>query len=78
MDMREEEVADVRQREPRPGEAGLERGDARGWPAVDEGGLWAFDKVRGDHLRPAEVPQVDQDRHVSAPSGVSGDEPGER
>jgi hypothetical protein len=60
VDVREDEVAQVPDREPGTRERRLERVDARRRTAVDQGGLLAAKQVGGDDPRPPEVEEVEE------------------
>ena len=60
VDVREQDVPQVREREAEPGEARLEHGDADRRTAVDERELRPLEEIRGDHALVAEVAQVEQ------------------
>jgi hypothetical protein len=62
VDVRQQEVAKVLDREPLPGETRFEPLQAARRPAVDQGRLVAREEVGRDDSRAAEVPQVDQER----------------
>ena len=60
--MRQDEVAEVLDRESLPGQAFLERAQARRGPAIDQRRLVTGEEVRRDHPRAPEVLEVDPER----------------
>jgi hypothetical protein len=60
VDVREDEVANVAEREATARERPLERFHTRARAAIDERGLVAGEQVRGDDLRSPEVEQVER------------------
>jgi hypothetical protein len=60
VDVRQDEVAEVLDRESLPGEAFLERAQARRGAAIDQRRLVTGEEVGRDHPRAPEVLEVDQ------------------
>ena len=60
MDVREDEMVNVLQRQPIGGQPPLQRLDAGRRAAVDDRRLGPFDEVRGDHLPVTEMEEIDE------------------
>jgi hypothetical protein len=59
VDVGQDEMAEVGELEPAGGESRLERVEARGRPAVEEGRLLAREQVRRDDLGVSQVEEVE-------------------